>query len=637
MTTTQDSSGADAERDALDGSLGSGGSRRRGSWRLAEAGWLAAIVAAGIGMAIAMGGIETTRNDFFIPGTQPNGLQQRIQSVNSCAFCHGGYNEIHEPMTSWAASMMGQSARDPIFHAALAIANQDADFAGDYCLRCHVPGGWLGGRVALDPAGGQLNNIDMEGVSCNFCHRMVDPVYHPGESPVEDVAILNGVNPPATSPHSGSFVVDPWDRRRGPYDISYLDPHPWLQSPFHTSSRMCATCHDVSNPVYARAEDGSYVLTDLNEPAPSNDKHTQFPVERTFSEWASSLFAQGPVEMNGRFGINQSAVSSCQDCHMPKTTGTGCHPELGPVVREDLGSHFFNGANTWVLRAVRSLYDDETTYLSEASVNASIERARQMLMAASDLEVTLAGPFINTRVVNYGGHKLPTGYAEGRRIWVNVKFLNASGDVVAERGAYDDATAELTTSDTKVYECDLGLDEAAAAAAGKPQGVGFHFAINNKVFKDNRIPPMGFTNAAFEAVQALPVNYTYADGQYWDDTLYEVPTGAARAEVRVFHQTTTKEYIEFLRDANVTNNAGQIAYDQWVLHGKSAPILMDFATVDLYTCLADVNVDGGVDGGDIEAFFLLWSLGSPAVDFNVDGGVDGMDVEAFFGLWEQGC
>jgi hypothetical protein len=138
-------------------------------------------------------------------------------------------------------------------------------------------------------------------------------------------------------------------------------------------------------------------------------------------------------------------------------------------------------------------------------------------------------------------------------------------------------------------------------------------------------------------VQALPVNYTYADGQYWDDTLYEVPAGAARAEVRVFHQTTTKEYIEFLRDANVTNNAGQIAYDQWVLHGKSAPTLMDFATVDLYPCLADVNVDGGVDGGDIEAFFLLWSLGSPAVDFNVDGGVDGMDVEAFFGLWEQGC
>ena len=120
-------------------------------------------------------------------------------------------------------------------------------------------------------------------------------------------------------------------------------------------------------------------------------------------------------------------------------------------------------------------------------------------------------------------------------------------------------------------------------------------------------------------------------------TLYEVPAGAARAEVRVFHQTTTKEYIEFLRDANVTNNAGQIAYDQWVLHGKSEPTLMDFASIDLYPCLADVNVDGGVDGGDIEAFFLLWSQGSPSVDFNVDGGVDGMDVEAFFGLWEQGC
>ena len=41
--------------------------------------------------------------------------------------------------------------------------------------------------------------------------------------------------------------------------------------------------------------------------------------------------------------------------------------------------------------------------------------------------------------------------------------------------------------------------------------------LNNVVVKDNRIPPRGFTNAAFEAFDGAPVGATYADGQYWDD------------------------------------------------------------------------------------------------------------------------
>jgi len=612
-------------------------SRRGGRLsRIAEAGWLCGLGAACVGLTVALGGIPTTSRDFFIPGTQINKLVQRIQSTNGCSSCHGGYDEAHEPLTTWAASMMGQSARDPIFHACLAIANQDAAFAGELCLRCHVPGGWLQGR-AVDPTGGQLNELDMQGLSCHFCHRMLDPVYHPGQSPPVDESILSSITPPVLSPHSGSYVIDPQDRRRGPFDIGYINPHPWEQSPFYRSSRMCATCHDVSNPAYERQPNGSYALGAYDTPNISNDKYDQFPLERTFSEWANSTFGQGPVNMYGRFGGNRASVSSCQDCHMPSTTGTGCHPDIGPIVRDDLPRHFFNGANTWVLRSVRALYDDSTTFLTEQSVADSIARAQQMMRSASDLEVTQLGTYVNARIINFGGHKLPTGYVEGRRMWVNVKFFGTGDVLLAEVGAYDPVTAQLSTEDTKVYEALLGLDAAAAAITGKPVGPGFHFAINNTYYKDNRIPPMGFTNAAFAAAQAAPVDYSYSDGQYWDDTLFGVPAGAVRAEVRVFHQVTTKEYIEFLRDANTTNNAGQIAYDQWVMHGKSAPTEMDSMNIDLSLCRADVNVDGGVDGQDIEAFFTVFAAGSVAADFNDDGGTDGQDVEAFFHLWEAGC
>lgn len=53
-------------------------------------------------------------------------------------------------------------------------------------------------------------------------------------------------------------------------------------------------------------------------------------------------------------------------------------------------------------------------------------------------------------------------------------------------------------------------------------------------------------------------------------------------------------------------------------------------------CGADYNVDGGVDGADLEAFFLEWADSVGCADVNQDGGVDGGDVEAFIIAWERG-
>jgi hypothetical protein len=53
-------------------------------------------------------------------------------------------------------------------------------------------------------------------------------------------------------------------------------------------------------------------------------------------------------------------------------------------------------------------------------------------------------------------------------------------------------------------------------------------------------------------------------------------------------------------------------------------------------CAADYNQDGGVDGGDIAAFFPDWEASASCADVNQDGGVDGGDIEAFFAVWENG-
>ncbi len=62
-------------------------------------------------------------------------------------------------------------------------------------------------------------------------------------------------------------------------------------------------------------------------------------------------------------------------------------------------------------------------------------------------------------------------------------------------------------------------------------------------------------------------------------------------------------------------------------------------TVSVCQCLdcpADFNQDGGVDGGDINAFFATWESGGCDGDVNADGGVDAGDVNTFFIAWESG-
>ena len=88
--------------------------------------------------------LPTTRNDFFLPGTQPNPNAAEFTPIldpTTCDTCHS--DPIYK---TWRGSMMGQAGRDPLFWAAFAVANDDATDAGEFCLRCHAPTGWFAGR-----------------------------------------------------------------------------------------------------------------------------------------------------------------------------------------------------------------------------------------------------------------------------------------------------------------------------------------------------------------------------------------------------------------------------------------------------------------------------------------------------------
>jgi hypothetical protein len=533
----------------------------------------------------ARGIVPSTLRDVALPGTQPFEGAVLEDPSSTCAACHGGYDSAHEPWFVWKGSMMAQAMRDPLFIACVAVAEQDVPSVGDLCLRCHTPGGWQEGR-SVDTDGGLLTAKDRQGVQCDFCHRMVDYDYVPGVSPPADTTVLAGVNPKPLTYGNGQFINDPAAVRRGPY-ASTVAPHAFLASPYHRSADLCGTCHDVSSPAYTWASGDDYVLGPFDQQHPDMNLRHMMPIERTFSEWTQSAYATTGVYAP-QFAGNKAdgIVSTCQDCHMADVNAKGCNDPNAPT-RADLGLHDLTGGNTFIPDILATFYPSE---VDAPSLQAGKARATAMLQKAATLGATPAPFGVTVRVTNETGHKLPSGYPEGRRIWINVVGITAAGQKVFESGVYDPATAQLADDDQlKVYEIHLGLSPAIAGAVGFPAGPSFHFVLNDTVYFDNRIPPRGFTNAAFAAVQAKPVGVSYADGRYWDDTSYNLPASADSAIVTLYYQTLSREYVEFLRDENVTNTKGADLYNAWAANGKSAPVAMAQVRVPLDVVTA---VDG---------------------------------------------
>jgi len=565
--------------------------------------------------------VSSTLRDFDLPGSQP--LEAGILNPpEACAVCHGGYDAAVEPYFNWAGSMMAQASLDPLFKACMAVANQDAPDSGDLCLRCHISRGWLQGR-SVPTDGSQMLVSDNIGVACDLCHRLVDPIASP-ENPAEDAAILAALSMPTYWFGTGMFTVDPTGARRGPF-VDADSGHPILVSPFHRESALCGTCHDVSNPAFERDANGNYLPNAFDAPATDFSPHRIGPVERTYSEWLASAYNTPQGVYAPQFGGNKVFVASCQDCHMRDVTGKGCN--ANPPVRTDLPLHDMTGGSAWLAGLLPTLFPGE---VDPAAMQAGVQRTRYMLQNAARLELAQTGRTVFATVFNDTGHKLPTGYPEGRRMWLNVQFLNAADELVAESAAYDPDTAVLShDAQAKIYE----IEPATLGIPGMPDGSLFHFVLNNAVHKDNRIPPRGFTNAAFDAFGGLPVGATYADGQYWDHTPYTVPPDAVTAVVTLYYQSTSKEFIEFLRDENVSDSSGQDLYNLWAANGKCPPELMAQAELTLAPPLpGDFDGDGYVDASDFAAWTdclngpdVAYPGGCAPADAMSDGDVDLQD------------
>ena len=609
-------------------------------------------------------GATSVPTDIQQPGTQP-GQVGNLETPDKCDNCHGGYNRAVEPAFNWRGSMMANAGRDPVFWATLAVAEQDFDGAGDLCIRCHSTAGWQAGR-STPTDGSALTAGDADGVECDSCHKMTDTSNSEHLGVMVSPFVANDEKTSATG-YYGSGMLSLWggSAKLGPFNDA-VARHQFLQSKFHRDVDFCGSCHDVSNPAVGDLahNNGTQPTADpvvasgvpgspVDGKAAFNNLPFQYGiVERTFSEYSSgalsrtlvSSYASLPADLRagaikaafdsakGNYADGTARYFSCQTCHVRATTGVGCN-KTGVPTRTDLPLHDMTGGNYWAPDAILHQNANNTLRLGGLltttqidAINAGKSRAQQQLGLAASLSVSG-----NTlKVTNLTGHKLISGYPEGRRMWINVKWYDSANTLLREDGKYDvvasvngkpvKSIVDLTGTHTKIYEAHYGMTQEWAnqlLGLGKPaslplsfdrvsgavsytlgdlaaQSPGtyqetFHFVLNNMVSEDNRIPPYGFAYEEARKRNALPMPADQYGGtpggtyNYWDTLTLNPPTGAAYANINLMYQPTSWEYVQFLYLANNRQNAflaneGVNLLDSWLATGMAEPYAMASTT-----------------------------------------------------------
>jgi hypothetical protein len=442
-----------------------------------------------------------------VPGqVPPRATSQPIQFAPSgdCLACH---NNLTSPVgedisigASWRGTIMGNSGRDPYFHASVRRetidhASRAADIE-DECATCHMPaaqklakaGGGTGQVFAHLPVREKAGQSDRsalaaDGVSCSVCHQIAPDRLGTRESFNGNFTVAPPL-PDGTPRAFGPFAVDN-GRRRIMHSVSGFGQ---AEATHIRESELCATCHTLITE--ALGPDGRVIGS--------------LPEQMNYQEWRHSAF----------FGEKRS----CQSCHMPLVEGPVRVASVLGDYRESLSRHLFVGGNAFMLRLLNryraELGVEATPAELEATARATtrqIERdtATVSIDAASVSQGVLS---VDVAVRNLTGHKFPTGYPS-RRAWLHLTARDASGRVVFESGrvtergaivgnasdanatAFEPHYATITAEDqVQIYESIMGTPDGVPTT-GLLQATAY--------LKDSRLLPRGFDKGTAPAEIAV--------------------------------------------------------------------------------------------------------------------------------------
>jgi hypothetical protein len=303
--------------------------------------------------------------------------------------------------------------------------------------------------------------------------------------------------PERFGPLAAGTPPDPIDRNTSsvfgvdvPYQHMDASKHAGFHDAMFVRAEMCGSCHDVTNALPIKNQLGQWV--------------GGFPIERTYTEWTNSRYADRP----GNTKFDPRFKRDCQSCHMqqdygqPGTAqtlyehGLPLPPPVEPVATggapHPFFTHHFVGGNALVPRLIGKDLDASgasSPYPELANVSFSsgdrsspysravwthVERkgayAQQARLAWERLRHVLSMDVVAPATARSGGvvpltitiantgsgHDFPTGFPEGRIAWLAVH-------------AYDLATGrELSIDDSVWHRTSIGVGNLTAQAALDP-------------------------------------------------------------------------------------------------------------------------------------------------------------------------
>ncbi len=426
-----------------------------------------------------------------------------FKTSDNCMACHNGMTtasgEDVSIGSSWRASMMANSARDPYWQAS--VRRETIDHPGasaaiqDECSICHMPMARTEARAAglegevfrhlpVRPDAGGEDRLAHDGVSCTMCHQIT------GENLGTPASFTGGyvVNlprvPAGPTPGDPRTIFGRFEIEKGLSAVmhSATEYRP-VESPHLGQSELCATCHTLIT--RALGPDGKVI--------------GELPEQVMFLEWRHGAFSR--------------EQRSCQSCHMPPVAEDAPVASVLGVPRKSVARHTFVGGNFFMLRILNQFRHELGVAAQPRELEMSAGRTVQNLRTATAAVSVTQAEVVDGRlradvtVENLTGHKLPTGYPS-RRAWIHLTVRDRGGRNVFESGALaPDGSIRGNENDSEgggaephyteivrpdqvqIYESVMG-DAAGRSTTALLAAV--------RYLKDNRLLPRGFDKATAE-------------------------------------------------------------------------------------------------------------------------------------------
>jgi len=365
-----------------------------------------------------------------------------------CKSCH------EDVFNQWADSNhKNMTSANPYYMVSEALAAEDkGEEFRQWCMGCHNPsavttkkdksshrmnGNFLANEIFEKGAITLLKDFKKhgnfrleEGVSCVACHRITD----------------------ASSRGNASYSLDLTNRKKYSFEDATSETGQWLGEKF-INSKPNIHKQSYSKDLY---KDSKYCASCHNETSPFNGKK----IVSTFQEWEKSPF-NNPKD--------PSKHKTCIDCHMTNMENGDFSPikgqsTTGGKIKKDIKVHYFSGSNHFLSGLKNKTHEDQTI---------------QLLKTSAKLDVTIKNNKLQVGVKNVGaGHHLPTGVADFRELWLEIKVASKNGKILFQSGKLN-KDGDLQ-KDARAFMKVFGDKD------GKP--VGLLFWNYEKLLKDTRIP-----------------------------------------------------------------------------------------------------------------------------------------------------